>query len=168
MGGNRQAKEELIRIFGPECFIEKLHLRPKANLEEDRKKYIARGQLNLMDQLTYHHILERCRGGKATVENGELLKYINHQWLHRLPEAQRQYINGLFQEYKQQFYNKLSVQFVDDLDTGIVLNFAELEATDKGVKINKHDNSKKKFAEQKEKRKEKRNLQRLRKEYEDR
>lgn len=26
---NKRAKEELIRLYGEECFIEKLHLRPR-------------------------------------------------------------------------------------------------------------------------------------------
>lgn len=168
MSGNRTVRREMIKIFGSECFIEKLHLRPKTNLEEDRKKYIARGQIKLMDQLTYHHILEKCKGGKGTIENGALLKYINHQWLHRLPETQRQRINNLFQQYKQQFYNKIPIKFVDDIDTGIELNLAEIELTNNGLRGNRLDNKKKKFAEEREKRKEKRNIQRLKKEWEDR
>lgn len=64
MSSNKSAKQKLIELFGPECFIEKLHLRPA----ED-KKYTGKGQMKKMKQLTYHHIVEKSKGGKATVEN---------------------------------------------------------------------------------------------------
>lgn len=64
MSSNKKAKEQLIQLYGAECFIDKLHLRP---FEPGR--YKGKGQMKRMKQLTYHHILERSKGGKATVEN---------------------------------------------------------------------------------------------------
>lgn len=64
MSSNKKAKERLIELYGPECFIEKLHLRK----DKDRK-YTGKGQMKRMKQLTYHHIREKSKGGKATVEN---------------------------------------------------------------------------------------------------
>lgn len=64
MSSNKKAKERLIELYGPECFIEKLHLR-----KDTGKKYTGKGQMKRMKQLTYHHILEKSKGGKATVEN---------------------------------------------------------------------------------------------------
>lgn len=61
---NKRAKERLIELYGPECFIDKLHLRK----DRDRR-YTGKGQYDKMKQLTYHHIVEKCKGGKATVEN---------------------------------------------------------------------------------------------------
>ena len=55
MSSNKGAKKALIEIYGEECFIEKLHLRPKACKE----KYTSKGQYKRMKQLTYHHILEK-------------------------------------------------------------------------------------------------------------
>lgn len=63
---NKGAKTKLIKLYGEECFIDKLHLRPP---EDTPKKYTSKGQLKRMKQLTYHHILEKSKGGKATVEN---------------------------------------------------------------------------------------------------
>ena len=62
--GNKRAKEQLIEMYGPECFIDKLHLRPY-----EKKRYMSRGQRQRMKQLTYHHIVPKSEGGKATVEN---------------------------------------------------------------------------------------------------
>lgn len=64
MSDNRKIKMKLINLYGPECFIEKLHLRPAGT-----KKYKGKRQRKRMKQLSYHHILEKSKGGKATVEN---------------------------------------------------------------------------------------------------
>ena len=137
MSSNKHIKDKMIRIFGKKCFIEELHLRTKSEIDQDRKRYTGKFQRCLMDQLTYHHILERCKGGKATIENGALLRNINHIWFHRLPRDKQKKINRLFQEYKRKFYRKAEVKIVDDLDTGISLDIAEIELTDKGIKAKK-------------------------------
>lgn len=64
MSSNKRAKEKLIQLYGPECFIDKLQLRPTKG-----RKYTGKGQMKRMQQLTYHHIREKSKGGKATVEN---------------------------------------------------------------------------------------------------
>lgn len=108
---NKRAKEKLIRLYGAECFIEKLHLR----VDKEPRRYTSKGQYKRMKQLTYHHIKERRNGGKATVENGALLSAENHEWFNKQSkEAQRQ-MNELFQRYKASVECK--VEFVDDLDT---------------------------------------------------
>lgn len=65
MSSNKSAKNKLIELYGEECFIEKLHLRPGGY----RGKYTSKAQYKRMKQLTYHHILEKRNGGRATVEN---------------------------------------------------------------------------------------------------
>lgn len=64
MSSNKRAKERLIELYGPECFIDKLHLRPYEPI-----KYTGKGQMKRMKQLTYHHIKPKSEGGKATIEN---------------------------------------------------------------------------------------------------
>lgn len=100
---NRRRKQELIKIYGPKCFIEELGLRKPSEIEEERKKYKGKKQLKIMDELTYHHILERCKGGKTTLENGAVLRNINHQWFNRQSPERQAEINKLFQEYKKKF-----------------------------------------------------------------
>jgi len=65
MSSNKKAKEELIKYYGAECFIDKLHLRK----DTTSKKYKGKGQKARMKQLTYHHIKMKKDGGTATREN---------------------------------------------------------------------------------------------------
>lgn len=58
MSSNKKAKEALIKRYGNECFIEKLHLR-----KEKCRVYKGKKQKEKMKQLTYHHILEKHNGG---------------------------------------------------------------------------------------------------------
>lgn len=96
MSRNDAARRDLERLFGKICFIEKLGIRyipPK-----DRKK--LKGYSKYDDVITYHHIQERHTGGKATVENGALVRGYNHKWLHSLPDREKQLVNDAMQEYK--------------------------------------------------------------------
>lgn len=95
MSKNKSARQELERLYGKECFIEKLHLR-----EETQKRYTGKGQLKRMKQLTYHHIQMRKDGGKATVENGALLSAENHSWFHKQTQEKQAEMNKAFQQYK--------------------------------------------------------------------
>lgn len=110
MSSNKKAKEELIRIYGAECFIEKLKLR-----KEPKKHYTGKGQMKRMKQLTYHHIKMKKDGGKATRENGALLSAENHSWFHQQSPQAQGYMNAMFQEYKRQV-DECQVVFVDELD----------------------------------------------------
>ncbi|CDD27543.1 unknown [Clostridium sp. CAG:452] len=60
MSSNKKAKEALIKLYGKECFIEKLHLRP-----DTERKYTGKAQYHRMKQLTYHHIQEKSKGRKS-------------------------------------------------------------------------------------------------------
>ena len=123
---NKKARKKLIKLYGAECFIEKLHLRT----DTEPRQYTSKGQYKRMKQLTYHHIQERSNGGQATVENGALLSAENHEWFNRQSkEAQRQ-MNELFQRYKNSV--ECSVEFVDNLETNfsiasVIIVPAELE-----------------------------------------
>ena len=95
MSKNKSVRQELERLYGKECFIDKLHLR-----EEKQKRYTGKGQFKRMKQLTYHHIKMRKDGGKATVENGALLSTENHSWFHKQPPEKQAEMNKAFQQYK--------------------------------------------------------------------
>lgn len=62
MSSNKGSKRTLIMKYGKKCFIEELGIRSKEEVEADRKRYISKKQRVIMDQLTYHHILEKCKG----------------------------------------------------------------------------------------------------------
>lgn len=97
---NRSIKQKMIAKYGKECWIEKLHLRP---VEDAPKVYGSKGQLKRAKQLTFHHIKEKSKGGKATEENGAILSAENHEWFNKQsPEVQAR-LNQIFQEYKKNF-----------------------------------------------------------------
>ena len=98
MSSNKRVKEALIRRYGAKCFIERLKLRDTTGL-----KYTGRGQYKRMKQLTYHHIVEKSKGGKATIENGALLSEENHQWFNKQSKENQDKMNQAFQDYKSSF-----------------------------------------------------------------
>lgn len=61
MSSNKSAKEQLIRLYGPECFIDKLHLRP----EETKHRYTGKSQIKRAMTLTFHHIQMKKDGRKS-------------------------------------------------------------------------------------------------------
>lgn len=98
---NKNAKQELIKIYGAKCFIEELGIRKKEEVQNELRLY-SKAQRKRMDELTYHHIIKKCNGGKASVENGAILRNINHIWFNRLSKERQAEINQLFKDYKKQ------------------------------------------------------------------
>lgn len=130
MSSNKKAREELEKLYGKECFIEKLHLRK----DKEPRKYTSKGQMKKMKQLTYHHILERRNGGKTTVDNGALLSNENHIWFNQQSESKQGCMNAIFQEYKKQIdecKNACKVVFVDDLQVPYEINAIEFSIDEK-------------------------------------
>lgn len=114
MSSNKAVKQRLIDRYGAECFIERLKLRDTSGL-----KYKGKGQYKKMKMLTYHHIKEKSKGGKATIENGALLSAENHQWFHQQDKADREYMNNKFQELKRNIdngYEDCQVEIVPEND----------------------------------------------------
>ena len=117
---NKSAKERLIKLYGPECFIEKLHLRQ----DKEPRRYTGKKQYQLMKQLTYHHMLEKSKGGRATVENGALLSNENHQWFHKQSKQDQQRMNDMFRAYKE-----CKVILADDIPIDFIIQCIELEVS---------------------------------------
>lgn len=99
MSSNKGARQALIQKFGKICMIEEAGIR-KIPLSQRRK---LKGYKKSDDQITYHHLRAKRNGGKATEENGALVKGYNHQWLERLPEEEREAINNRLREFKLNF-----------------------------------------------------------------
>lgn len=139
MSSNKRAKEELIRRYGAECFIEKLKLRK----DVEPRKYKGKGQMKKMKQLTYHHIKMKKDGGRATVENGALLSAENHAWFHKQNSQDQAVMNAMFQEYKKH-YQECQVVFVDELDLGFEIKAMEFHIDEKEQKREKYNRAKEK------------------------
>ena len=117
MSSNKKAKDELIKHYGAECFIEKLRLRR----DPIPRVYRSKGQMKRMKELTYHHIRMRKDGGDSSRENGALLSRENHQWFHQQSEHTQGYMNALFQEYKRQV-DECRVILSDDVNLPFTIN----------------------------------------------
>ena len=98
-----------------------------------------------MKELTYHHIKEVSEGGETTIENGALLSLENHIWFNNQPKEVQDKLNKKFQEYK-----KCNVIIEEDLRLPIEIKGAFIDFKEK------------------EKRKQKRKIQKLKKEVEGR
>lgn len=127
MSSNKNAKNELIKYYGAECFIEKLHLRKDLT----PRRYTSKGQMKRMKELTYHHIRMKKDGGKATRENGALLSNENHIWFHQQSATAQGYMNAMFQEYKKQT-DECKVVFVDNLELPFEVKTAEFSIDERG------------------------------------
>jgi len=159
MSSNKSAKQRLIELYGPECFIDKLGFRKF----EKPVHYTSTGQRKRMEMLTYHHIVPKSKGGKATEENGALLSARNHDWFNHQSKENQDRMNQAFQEYKKA-YKKCDIQLVDELPKSpIEIELVELVTTDNNIKLSRPE-----IARNKIRRKEKTEFQKLKKEYEDR
>jgi hypothetical protein len=136
MSSNKKAKERLIELYGAECFIEKLGFRKF----DKPVHYTSKGQRKRMEMLTYHHIQMKKDGGKATVENGALLRTDNHAWFHQQSKEAQRIMNQAFQDYKKN-YKKCDVEIVEDVSQPYELELIELEVTDKEIKTRKFNRS---------------------------
>ena len=139
MSNNKKAKEELIRRYGAECFIEKLKLRK----DTEPKRYKGKGQMKKMRQLTYHHIRMKKDGGRATVENGALLSAENHAWFHKQSPRDQAIMNEMFQEYKRQ-YQECQIVFVDELELPFEVKTMEFHIDERELKRTKYNRAKEK------------------------
>ena len=61
MSSNKGVKRTLIMKYGKKCFIEELGIRTQEEIEAERKRYKSKKQRVIMDELTYHHIVEKSR-----------------------------------------------------------------------------------------------------------
>lgn len=93
---NKKARQKLERLYGKICMVEAANIR-YIPVEQRRK---IRGYTKYDDIITFHHIKEKSKGGKATVENGALVKGYNHRWINSLSEEDREKVNERLVEFK--------------------------------------------------------------------
>ena len=129
---NKKAKQDLIKHYGAQCFIERLHLRQ----DTEPRHYTGKSQKAKMKQLTYHHIRMKKDGGQATRENGALLSNENHIWFHQQSDSTQGYMNAIFQEFKRQV-DECEVIFVDKLDLDFEVKGVVFQIDEKGKIYNR-------------------------------
>lgn len=133
---NTKVKRKLIALYGAECFIDKLHLRPP---EDKPKRYTSKRQLKLMKSLTYHHIKERSKGGPTTVENGAILSVENHEWFNKQPPEVQAELNKRFKQYKE-----CKVVYSDDVQVDFEIYVTTFEIDERAHIKSKYNRAKEK------------------------
>ena len=70
--------------------------------------------------------MKNVNGGKATEENGALLRNMNHQWFNRLSKERQAEINAMFQAYKKNFRLGVSIITTEGIKQAQVIELPEI------------------------------------------
>lgn len=105
---NSAGKRRLQRIFGHvDMFVE-------AGVEEKLEKLAIKGYKTyeaeqrlkgriLSQKITFHHLRHRSEGGDQSVENGALIGYGRHEYMHSLPREEEEIANNIIRDWKLNF-----------------------------------------------------------------
>ena len=155
---NRKIRELLEKIYGEGCMFQKAkiekrieqlgEIRTYRQFKEEHRYKLKK--IKIFEQMmSLHHLKHKSEGGQTTVDNGAVINSLAHTYLHSLPRADEEIINDMLREYK-----KCRVVF-DDVPQ-IEVHYAMVKPSDLSRSIDK------------QRRKDKKEFERLRKEYEDR
>lgn len=125
MGSNKKTRDELIKLFGDKCWVDKLDLKPRSIIGDYKGKSIKRLKKDKL--LVYHHIIMKKDGGKTTISNGALMSEENHVWFHQQKQWKQDIMNNYFQQYK---INCILANFDDELAVKLTkaqIDFCELD-----------------------------------------
>lgn len=120
---NKNIRDRMIEKFGEICMMEQSGIRC-IPVEERRtiKGYRVENEL-----ITYHHIKPKSKGGKETEENGLLLKWYNHRWLHSQPASVIRKINARLKKYKQMLIDNMKLmEEITEQNAGVKEQLIEL------------------------------------------
>lgn len=70
--------------------------------------------------------MKNVKVGKATEENGALLRNMNHQWFNRQSKERQAEINAMFQEYKRTYNGTRRIR-IANVTTEAITPVAEIE-----------------------------------------
>jgi hypothetical protein len=137
---NKVIRQRLEKIYGKGCMFQKAYIAERIEKMggiktykqyQKEHKYTLKKVKRLEETMSLHHLKHRSEGGSTSERNGAVVNALAHAYLHSLPRQQEEIINNMLREYKE-----CGVQFVDDLDTGIELNLAEI-SYDNELKVTK-------------------------------
>lgn len=155
MKKNRKIREELERIYGEGCFFQKA--RVEKRIEEiggiktykqfkEQHRYKLKREKVFENMMTLHHLKHISEGGETTVENGAVVGSLPHMYMHSLPREQEEIINDMLREFKE-----CKVVY-EDFDPPVKIKIREF-SIDKRGRLERRD---------------KNEMAKLKKEYEDR
>ena len=120
---NKTGRKKLERLYGKGCFMERAGIREITPDEEQLLKKTIKGFKKLDRTMTYHHIKQKSKGGKVTIENGANLAAYNHQWLHAQPPQIQAEINAKLRDFKY----KIDMARLSVGDDGLEFNKINLD-----------------------------------------
>lgn len=172
MASNKKKREQLEEIYGKGSMFEKSHTEdyistlPKIKgykkfLKE--KHFTSKEIKKLTDRMNYHHLEHKADGGATSIENGAIVNELEHRYLHSLPRNQEEVINNHIRQWKIDFITLSTESVIDSEQIQIDLNEDYIE-----IPVYDYKKMTKKELIRKQRRIEKRELQKLKKEYEER
>ncbi len=128
MKSNKKIREELERLYGRGCMFKKAGIEQKIKdkkiiktykkfLQEQR--YTGKKIRRYEKMMTLHHLKHCSEGGETSLENGAVINWLAHMYIHSLPREQEEYVNNELRKFKAQI----------EIDKGLVVksNYAVLE-----------------------------------------
>ena len=145
---NKVIRERLEKIYGKGCMFQKAYIAERIEAMGGIKtyreyiqehKYTFKKIKKLESTMTLHHLKHRSEGGATSERNGAIVSALGQGYLHSLPKEHEEIVNGMLKEYKAGIdsgkYERVDIELVEDLDSGIEINFAELSAEDERIVI---------------------------------
>jgi len=177
MPSNKKKREELERIYGKGCMFERskaeeyISTLPKI---KGYKQFIKEQHFTskeiaiLKKRMNYHHLQHKSEGGPTSNENGAEVSELAHRYMHSLPRNQEEIVNNHIRQWKLDFVTLSTETVIDSgkIDIDLNTDYMEIQAFDYDKPIN--TKLTKQQLLEKQRRKEKREMQRLKKEYEER
>jgi hypothetical protein len=173
MASNKKKRDELQLIYGEGSMFEKSRCEeyiatlPKIKGYKrfiKEKRFTTKEIRKLTHRMNYHHLEHKADGGATNVENGAVVNELEHRYIHSLPRNQEEIINNHIRQWKADFIAIMGGQVIDSQEIDINLNEDVIEIPVHNMNI-KHNL---KYLEEKRRRQEKQELQKLKKEYEER
>ena len=173
MSDNKAKREELEKIYGSGSMFQRskaeeyISTLPKIKGYQryiHERKFTTKEIRKLVRQMNYHHLKHVSEGGTTTLENGAVVNALEHQYMHNLPRGHEEVINNHIRKWKVDFIT-LTTEGVQD--SGELVQ----DETTETIEIPVHTYHRKvdlRRAEERRRRQEKRDFNRLKKELEDR
>ena len=172
MADNKAKREELERIFGSgsmfqkskaESYIASLPKIKRYQTFIHERRFSTKDIKRMARRMNYHHLRHVAEGGATTLENGAVVNELEHRYMHDLPRGHEEIINNHLRRWKLDFMT-LTTDRVQD--SGELTQDEQTETIVIPVYTAKRIDLKR--AEERRRRQEKRDFNRLRKELEDR
>ena len=174
MASNKKRREELEEIYGKGSMFDKAKTeeyistlpRIKGYARFIKEKHFTTKDIRrLSKRMNYHHLEHKADGGGTTIENGAVVNELQHRYIHSLPRSHEEIINDHIRKWKADFITLTAEGVIEskEVDIDLSKDFIEIPAIDyRDEKLSKKE------LKEKQRRLEKRQMQKIKKDYESR